>query len=478
MYDKIPNDWSVAKLEALLDYVIGGDWGKDSSFEEKDYVPVLCIRGSEFKNWNEEKGRTASIRKIKVSSLKSRKLELGDILLEISGGGPEQPVGRTVIIDKSVLSFRPELPKVCTNFLRLLRPNKKIDSIFLNYFFELFYGSGEISKYQGGSNNLRNLKFNDFIGILIPLAPLPEQKCIVAKLEQLLTDLDKGTEYLKTAQQQLKTYRQAVLKWAFEGKLTHPDVKDGELPEGWTWKKHSEIAEINPKLPFDKIDDDLEVSFVPMKLVEEEKNKIHLTEFKKYRDVKKGFTSFSNGDIIFAKITPCMENGKCAVVQGLKNSIGFGSTEFHVSRPRNGYNPYYIFYYLIQERFRREASKHFTGSVGQKRVPTSFFSEVLIPIPHVSSEQTKIVLEIESRLSVCDKLEETIANALQQAEALRLSIIKKAFEGRLLSEAERSACRNDPDWEPAHKLLERIKATRNNPEKTTVKTRKNNKKSY
>ncbi len=258
-----------------------------------------------------------------------------------------------------------------------------------------------------------------------------------------------------------------MLKWAFEGKLTHPDVKDGELPEGWTWKKHSEIAEINPKLPFDKIDDDLEVSFVPMKLVEEEKNKIHLTEFKKYRDVKKGFTSFSNGDIIFAKITPCMENGKCAVVQGLKNSIGFGSTEFHVSRPRNGYNPYYIFYYLIQERFRREASKHFTGSVGQKRVPTSFFSEVLIPIPHVSSEQTKIVLEIESRLSVCDKIEEIITNSLQQAEALRLSIIKKAFEGKLLTRAEINECRNEPDWEPADKLLERIKAARNTAQNQT-----------
>ncbi len=89
-----------------------------------------------------------------------------------------------------------------------------------------------------GSNNLRNLIFGT---IAIPLPPVNEQHHIVEKIEELFSELDKGIENLKTAQQQLKVYRQAVLKWAFEGKLTNDNVKDGELPEGWEWIKSNSL---------------------------------------------------------------------------------------------------------------------------------------------------------------------------------------------------------------------------------------------
>jgi type I restriction enzyme S subunit len=215
------------------------------------------------KNWEEEKGRTASLRKIKNTNIEKRKLVEGDILVEISGGVPEHPVGRTVVIDKTVLSFKPDTPKICTNFLRLIRPKNYVEGKFLNLYLKHFYYSGEIVKYQGGSNNLRNLKFPDYIKIKFPLPPLPTQLAIVSKIEELFSELDKGIENLRTAQQQLKTYRQAVLKWAFEGKLTNNlnhdelDANDeyelsiaaeptvtykaknnngsdkGELPDGW-----------------------------------------------------------------------------------------------------------------------------------------------------------------------------------------------------------------------------------------------------
>ena len=86
-------DWVKTELQSLISFVIGGDWGKDLIIEDEDYDVVYCIRGAEFKNWNEDKGRTASLRKVKSSSINKRKLYVGDILLEISGGGPEQPVG-------------------------------------------------------------------------------------------------------------------------------------------------------------------------------------------------------------------------------------------------------------------------------------------------------------------------------------------------------------------------------------------------
>ncbi len=178
---ELPKDWKWVKLDDILDFVIGGDWGKDENFDDINYSLAYCIRGSEIKNWELEKGTTASLRKIKVTNIEKRKLQEGDILVEISGGGPEQPVGRTVLIDKTVLSYKPEVPKICTNFLRLVRPNQMVNSTFLNFYLKLFYTSGEIVKYQGGSNNLRNLKFPDYVKILCPLPHSPSNKPLSPK---------------------------------------------------------------------------------------------------------------------------------------------------------------------------------------------------------------------------------------------------------------------------------------------------------
>ena len=221
-----PDGWITTPLESLIVYFIGGDWGKAPETPINYFESVYCIRGAEFRHWNTEKGKTASLRIVKQSSLVNRKLIENDILVEISGGGPEQPVGRTVIIDKSCLSFKPDIPKISTNFLRLIRPSIYIDSRYLNYYLKFFYASGEIVNYQAGSNNLRNLKFKDYMGINIPIPPGNEQHHIVSKIEELFSELDKGIESLKTAREQLKVYRQALLKHAFEGKLTEQWRKD------------------------------------------------------------------------------------------------------------------------------------------------------------------------------------------------------------------------------------------------------------
>jgi type I restriction enzyme S subunit len=144
--NELPKDWKWEKLGDALDFVIGGDWGKDENFEDSNYDLAYCIRGSEIKNWEEEKGKTASLRKIKRANIEKRKLIEGDILVEISGGGPEQPVGRTVLIDKIVLRYKPEIPKICTNFLRLIRPKEYVEGKFLNLYLKLFYYSGEIPR--------------------------------------------------------------------------------------------------------------------------------------------------------------------------------------------------------------------------------------------------------------------------------------------------------------------------------------------
>lgn len=262
---------------------------------------------------------------------------------------------------------------------------------------------------------------------LIPIPPLPEQEQIVAKIEELFSELDAGVANIKKAQEQLKVYRQSLLKWAFEGKLTNEDDYSD-----WQIKKLGDVCKLNPK-PSNPIDPELKIQFVPMKLVEEVVNKINLVETRKYCEVKKGsYTYFEDNDILFAKVTPCMENGKIAVAQNLKNGIGYGSSEFHVIRCSKDVLNKYIFYYVVQERFRKNAAAAMTGAVGLRRVPKSFLEESQIPIPPLP-EQLKIVEELESRLTVCDNLEEDIKFSLARAESLRQSILKQAFEGKLLN---------------------------------------------
>jgi len=230
-----------------------------------------------------------------------------------------------------------------------------------------------------------------------------------------------------------------------------------ELPEEWCWVQHKDIAQINPKLPLNELADNLIVSFLPMAAVEEKSGRYRLSEIREYGKVKKGYTPFINGDLIFAKITPCMENGKVAVLENLQNGMGCGSTEFHVSRLTSLTSRKYLFYYLVQERFRRDARQHMTGSAGQLRVSKSYFEEVQIPLAPLF-EQKRIVEKIEELFSDVDQGVESLKTAQKQLKVYRQAVLKWAFEGKL-TEAWRS---QQPTLQTGEALLAQIKAEREN----------------
>lgn len=176
--------------------------------------------------------------------------------------------------------------------------------------------------------------------------------------------------------------------------------------------KLGEVCDINPKIQV--TDDHVEVSFVPMQNVSED-GIIYLSETRLYGEVKKGFTSFHNGDVLFAKITPCMENGKGGIVKNLKNGLGFGSTEFHVLRPHSDIVLSDWLYYLTSwPVFRKECEKNMTGSAGQKRVPKSFLEEYKLFLPpletqrHIAAVLDKVSALIALRRQQLDKLDELV----------------------------------------------------------------------
>ena len=149
-----------------------------------------------------------------------------------------------------------------------------------------------------------------------------------------------------------------------------------------------DVCIINPKVP--PIDDSMLVSFVPMQRVGKE-GEFDPSEQRTYADVKKGFTYFADADVLFAKITPCMENGKGAIACGMENGIGFGSTEFHVLRPnKKMMMGEWLYYLTVCPTFRKEAERNMTGSAGQKRVPNSFLENYHVNIPVLSEQHQQV----------------------------------------------------------------------------------------
>lgn len=445
--EELPKSWRASELDNLLIFILGGDWGKALDIDDPDYVEVKCIRASEIKNWDTEKGLTAANRKIKKNSLLSRELRENDIIVEISGGGPEQPVGRTVLIDKTVLSQNSEHPKVCTNFFRLIRPTKEINSTYLNYFLQHFYKSGEVRKCQGGSNNLRNLKFHDYIQTTIPISPFNEQKRIVAKIETLFSELDKGIESLKTAREQLKVYRQAVLKHAFEGKLTADWREENGLKiENWRSVCVKDIANVGtgatPKRGQKKYYENGIYPWVTSGALNSDYVR-ECTEFITELALKEtNCKLYKPGTILVAMYGEGKTRGKTSILQ-IEAATNQACAAITITEENILRSFLWNFFKYSYENIRLRSS----GGV-QPNLNLSHIKNIEFPFPTLE-EQKVINEEIESQLFQTNKLQDEIGLNLQKIEALRQSILKKAFTGKLVSQ--------DPNDEPASELLARIK---------------------
>ncbi len=206
------------------------------------------------------------------------------------------------------------------------------------------------------------------------------------------------------------------------------------LPDTWAFPKISDIADINPRsfcpLPSAAT---TPAHFVPMSAVAEEFGGIDVSLKRSLREVQKGYSSFLADDVLFAKITPCMENGKLAVVPPLQEHIGYGSTEFHVLRTKDQILPNWLAHFLSQQSFRRLARQHMTGSAGQLRVSTAWLVDTLIPVaPAV--EQTRIIAKLEELLSDLDAGITELKAAQKKLAHYRQSLLKAAVEGALTTE--------------------------------------------
>lgn len=416
--ETLPKGWTIAKFEDLLDYIQPTNYiVKSTDYKDTYPTPVLTAGKSFIKGYtNETEGIFTKL--------------------------------PTIIFDDFTTATQfVNFPfKVKSSAMKILQPTCDLVNIKLAfYYMQTIHLKGETHK---------RFWISEYSQIPVPLAPLNEQKRILAKLEQLLTDLDKGIEYLETTKQQLKVYRQAVLKWAFEGKLTNRDVKDGELPIGWDSKKISQVANTFGGYAFKSGEFESQGKFQVIRM----------------GNVRPGILRLDESPVFMSKLDEkalskaILKVNDIIVTQtGTKGKRDYGFTaligkenlllnqRIAAIRCNEDCVPKFLLYYTWTNKFKDQFFANETGNVGQGNVGMKAVTDTIIWIPK-PAEQIKVVSEIESRLSVCDKIEETIESSLQQAEALRLSIIKKAFEGKLVPQ--------DPNDEPAEKLLERIRSLR------------------
>jgi type I restriction enzyme S subunit len=228
--------------------------------------------------------------------------------------------------------------------------------------------------------------------------------------------------------------------------------------ESFAWSKTTlgDACEVNPPRPkLAGLPDSTPVLFVPMAAVDDVTGAVVLREMRTLGELRAGsYRTFAPGDIIFAKITPCMENGKCAIVPPVDTGICFGSTEFHVLRPRDGVDARFIYQIVRQETFRRVAKAHMTGSVGQARVPADFMRSADILLPQDEAVQVGMASLLDAVAAAGRSNADHLSRAQETLERFRRSVWAAACAGRF-SEAWRAA---HPECERAEAALVRHEA--------------------
>lgn len=352
------------------------------------------------------------------------------------------------LVGKSSLVTHIPFPMTFGGFVLNIRA-KEMSSKYLFYFLRHEFLAGKFIGESSQTTNIANINTTTLGNYEIPLPPLPEQQRIVDRIESLFTKLDEAKEKAQAVLDSFETRKAAILHKAFTGELTAKWREEhGVRMESWEQCSLSDVCTVNPKKVDTKdLPDELEVSFFPMSALSEIYGEITDPQTRLLKEVRSGFTNFSEGDVVFAKITPCMENGKSAVVGKLVNDIGYGTTEFFVLRCSDRLYNRFLYHLVRDKLFRDKAKAVMTGAVGQQRVPKRYLETYKLNLPKFN-EQREIVRILDGFFAREQSAKEAAEAVLDQIELMKKSILARAFRGELGT--------NDPSEESAVELLKQI----------------------
>lgn len=394
------NEWQQKRLDQIAEIIAGQSPPSGSYNSVAEGLPFF-----------QGKAEFTHLHPIPIKWCKSpKKVALpNDILISVRA-----PVGNVNIADvqccigRGLAAIRYPVPKYLFYYLKLIKTQLE--------------GKGTGSTFNAIS-----------IGVLketvIPLPPLPEQHRIVEKIEELFSELDAGIANLKAAREQLKVYRQSVLKWAFEGRLTNEKVKDGELPEGWRWVTIGDICKDVEYGSSAKSDDFGKVPVIRMGNIQN--GIINWDELKYSNDEKEIAKYFLKADdVLFNRTNSPELVGKTAIYRGERPAI-FAGYLIRIKWIKDSIRPKYLNYFLNSGSARSYGNSVKTDGVNQSNINGQKLKSYPLPLPSLF-KQDQVINEIESRFSLADQMEQSIDESIQQAEALRQSVLKSAFEGRLV----------------------------------------------
>lgn len=313
--------------------------------------------------------------------------------------------------------------EVCSTGFCVLRPIRQVLSDWMFQFVRSRAFVDDLSELATGSSypavTDKQVKARKF-----PVPPLPEQTRIVRALQDRMDAIDSAKRAAEAQLDAANAMSAAYLRQVFP-------AEGEELPEGWEWVRLGDVCEVNPRKPSTlSRDDDALTTFIPMSAIKVDGGLVIQPEKREFGDVSKGYSYFEEGDVLFAKITPCMQNGKHFIAKDLIDGIGFGTTELHVIRPSDLVMADWVHSFLRQPSVLRWAAANFRGSAGQQRVPAEFISSLPLPICPLP-EQERIVRALQKQLESIDSAKRADVAQIKSIDAMSNAYLRAAFEGNL-----------------------------------------------
>lgn len=508
----LPEGWTEVELAEIVVHAIGGEWGEP--VEKPGLERVSVIRGTEFRNWARERGATAAQRWVRRSRLGKRLLQAGDLIVEISGGGPGQPVGRTLRIDEEALR-RAKNPLVCSNFCRMMRIHPAVDPAYVQLALEEKYLRGEITDYQTQTTNLRNLDFSDFLaGTVLRLAPRAEQERIVERAEELLAGAQRARERLQRTRSVIKRFRQSVLADATSGRLTEqwrernagiessavalrrvhaarradwaakaqgaeaerrrppkppadlaawlaPEpLPVPEVPEGWSLVPLQTIVRTLQYGTSVRAAKSLQNGVPMLRMGNIQEGAVDLSDLKVIDPgvVKIELYRLRRGDILFNRTNSPELVGKAAVFDHDFAAV-FASYLVRIGCDERLVSSHYLCAWINSPWGRRWARTVRTDCVSQSNINAAKLRTMPVPVPPLA-EQEEIVRRIEALFDLADAIEARLGAAWVQVERLPRTILERAFRGELVPTEAELARDEGRQHEPAALLVERVRSAR------------------
>lgn len=463
-------EWKSSSLADLVDDTIGGLWGSAPESTNPNEEDVLVIRGADFRNWESRRSADAAHRRVTSRSLLRRILRPGDLVLEVSGGGPSQPVGRVLSVDDRTIDESAK-PLITSNFCRKLRLKPGVDPFFVKRQLDWLYKNGHTERFQTSTTNIRNLKVDDFLAdteIILP--SLEEQQSLTHLIDRIESKRLGSAGHLNGAKLAIERFRQSVLAAACSGRLTAdwrgdnvskepaeavvarsirtveatkhaPALREEfwvapdwlELPESWRWAPLKELALIRGGIQKQPKRTPRNNAYPYLRVANVLRGRLDLSEIKRFELFDRELETYrlEPGDLLIVEGNGSEnEIGRCAIWTG---EIPDCVHQNHIIRVRCiEMEPEFVNLFWNSPLGAQEVASRAVTTAGLYSLSTKKIGSVLVPVPPLE-EQQEVIRRSTKLLELANTVEARLIAIAHALERSSQAVLAKAFRGELLT---------------------------------------------